>query len=128
MSGKEIILNANTFIVSETDEAGLIRYANDEFCDVSEFTLDELIGKPHNIVRHKDMPSAAFEDLWKTIKSGNTWKGFVKNKTKSGNYYWVYSTIYPLTTSDGNKGYLSCRKMASKDEIIEAEELYKSMR
>jgi len=128
MSGKEIILNANTFIVSETDEAGLIRYANDEFCDVSEFTLDELIGKPHNIVRHKDMPSAAFEDLWKTIKSGNTWKGFVKNKTKSGNYYWVYSTIYPLTTSDGNKGYLSCRKMASRDEIIEAEELYKSMR
>lgn len=128
MSGKEIILNANTFIVSETDETGLIRYANDEFCDVSEFTLDELIGKPHNIVRHKDMPSAAFEDLWKTIKSGNTWKGFVKNKTKSGNYYWVYSTIYPLTTSDGNKGYLSCRKMASRDEIIEAEELYKSMR
>lgn len=128
MSGKEIILNANTFIVSETDEAGLIRYANDEFCDVSEFTLDELIGKPHNIVRHKDMPSAAFEDLWKTIKSGNTWKGFVKNKTKSGNYYWVYSTIYPLTTSDGNKGYLSCRKMASRDEIIEVEELYKSMR
>jgi len=128
MSGKEIILNENTFIVSETDEAGLIRYANDEFCEVSEFTLDELIGKPHNIVRHPDMPKSAFEDLWKTVKSGNTWKGFVKNKTKSGNYYWVYSTIYPLTTSDGNKGYLSCRKMASRDEITEAEELYKSMK
>lgn len=128
MSGKEILLDNNSFIVSETDEKGFIKYANDEFCEISEFTLDELIGKPHNILRHPDMPKAAFEDLWKTIQSGNIWKGFVKNKTKHGNYYWVYATIYPLESSDGSKGYMSCRKVASRDEIEKAIELYKTMK
>lgn len=128
MSGKEILLDNNSFIVSETDEKGFIKYANDEFCEISEFTLDELIGKPHNILRHPDMPKAAFEDLWKTIQSGNIWKGFVKNKTKLGNYYWVYATIYPLESSDGSKGYMSCRKVASRDEIEKAIELYKTMK
>lgn len=128
MSGKEILLDNNSFIVSETDEKGFIKYANDEFCEISEYSLDELIDKPHNILRHPDMPKAAFEDLWKTIKSGNIWKGFVKNKTKLGNYYWVYATIYPLESSDGSKGYMSCRKVASRDEIEKAIELYKTMK
>ena len=128
MSGKEILLDNNSFIVSETDEKGFIKYANDEFCEISEYTLDELIGKPHNILRHPDMPKAAFEDLWKTIKSGKVWKGFVKNKTKHNNFYWVYATIYPLESSDGSKGYMSCRKVASRDEIQKAEELYKTMK
>ncbi|UTJ06499.1 PAS domain-containing protein [Arcobacter roscoffensis] len=128
MSGKEILLDSNSFIVSETDEKGFIKYANDEFCEISEFTLDELIGKPHNILRHPDMPKAAFADLWETVQSGKIWKGFVKNKTKLGNYYWVYATVYPLESSDGSKGYMSCRKVASRDEIEKAIELYKTMK
>lgn len=128
MSGKEILLNNNSFIVSETDEKGIIKYANDEFCEISEYSLDELIGKPHNLLRHPDMPKAAFEDLWNTIKSGKAWKGFVKNRTKSNNFYWVYATIYPLESSDGSKGFMSCRKVASRDEIENAEKLYRKMK
>lgn len=127
MSGKEILLDNNSFIVSETDEKGIIKYANDEFCEISEFTLDELIGKPHNILRHPDMPKAAFEDLWKTVQSGKVWKGFVKNSTKNNNYYWVYATVYPLESSDGSKGFMSCRKVASRDEIEKAIKLYETM-
>ena len=83
MSSEEIKLSMDAFLLSETDEKGIIRFANDEFCKFAEYTLEELIGQPHNIVRHTDMPKAAFEDLWKTIKSGKSWKGFVKNRTKS---------------------------------------------
>lgn len=127
MAGKEIILDNNAFIVSETDEKGIIKYANDEFCEISEFTLDELIGKPHNILRHPDMPKAAFKDLWETVKSGKVWKGFVKNRTKNDNYYWVYATVYPLDLSDGSKGFMSCRKVASRDEIEKVIKLYETM-
>lgn len=65
MSGQEILLDNNSFIVSETDEKGIIKYANDEFCEISKYTLDELIGQPHNLLRHPDMPKAAFKELWK---------------------------------------------------------------
>ncbi|RXJ79858.1 PAS domain-containing protein [Arcobacter sp. F2176] len=128
MNNKEILLNSTSFIVSETDEMGIIRYANDEFCDVSEYTLEELIGQPHNLLRHKDMPKSTFEDLWKTIQEGKIWKGFVKNRTKNDNFYWVYSTVYPLTLSDGSKGYMSCRKVASRNEIEKATKLYSTMK
>ncbi|MGB5920517.1 PAS domain-containing protein [Arcobacter sp.] len=128
MGDKEILLESTTFIVSETDEKGIIRYANDKFCEVSEYALEELIGQPHNLLRHKDMPKATFEDLWKTIREGKTWKGFVKNRTKNDNFYWVYSTIYPLTLSDGSKGYMSCRKVASRNEIEKATKLYSTMK
>ncbi|ADG94745.1 PAS sensor protein [Arcobacter nitrofigilis DSM 7299] len=128
MADKEILLDSNSFIVSETDEKGIIRYANDEFCEISDYSLEELIGKPHNLLRHKDMPKEAFEDLWKTIQNGNIWKGFVKNRTKNDDYYWVYATVYPLTLSDGSKGYMSCRKVASRDEIKKAIKLYSTMK
>ena len=114
---KEIKLDLDSFLLSETDEKGIIRYANDEFCEFAEYTLEELIGKPHNIVRHPDMPKAAFEDLWKTVKAGKAWKGFVKNRTKNNNYYWVFATVFPFTSCDGSKGYISCRRMASQNEI-----------
>jgi len=127
MSGKEILLNNNSFIVSETDEKGIIKYANDEFCEISNYTLDELIGQPHNLLRHKDMPKAAFKDLWETVRAGKVWKGFVKNKTKDDDFYWVFATVYPLESSDGSKGFMSCRKVASRDEIEKAINLYKTM-
>ena len=124
---KEMILDESAFLVSETDEKGLIKFANDDFCNLAEYTVDELIGKPHNIVRHKDMPKAAFQDLWDTVKKDEVWSGFVKNATRSGNYYWVFATVFPTITSDGEKGYLSCRRKASSEEIEEHIALYKDL-
>ncbi len=125
---KELKLGLDSFLLSETDEKGIIRFANDEFCKFAEYNLDELIGKPHNVVRHPDMPKAAFEDLWKTVQSGKPWKGFVKNKTKNGNYYWVFATVFPFRSCDGSNGYISCRRMASPDEINKYEALYANMK
>ena len=125
---KEIVLDDYAFLVSETDEKGIIVFANDAFCKIAGYGIDELIGKPHNIVRHPDMPKAAFEDLWKTVKAGKAWKGFVKNRTKNNNYYWVFATVFPFTSCDGSKGYISCRRMASQNEIEKYEASYKNMK
>ncbi|WP_417328459.1 PAS domain-containing protein [Halarcobacter sp.] len=122
---QEKILNEYTFLVSETDEKGIIRFANDAFCEMAEYSFEELIGQPHNIVRHKDMPKIAFKSLWETVQKGETWTGYVKNATKSGGYYWVFATVYPFESCDGTKGYMSCRRKASKEEIDEHEALYK---
>ena len=121
---KEIIVNDELFLVSETDEKGVITFANDDFCKIAGYSVDEIIGKPHNIIRHKDMPKIAFKSLWDTIKKGETWTGYVKNLSKSGDYYWVFATVYQLDTCEGKSGYLSCRRAASRDEIAEAESLY----
>ena len=125
--GKEMILDDFAFLVSETDEKGIIIFANDDFCKLAEYSVDELIGKPHNIVRHKDMPKAAFKDLWDTVKRDEVWSGYVKNATKSGNYYWVFATVFPTVTSDGKKGFLSCRRKATRQEIDEHDALYKTL-
>ena len=125
---KETILDDYAFLVSETDERGIIRFANDDFCKIAEYDLDDMIGKPHNMVRNKDMPKAAFKDLWDTVKRGEVWTGYVKNATKSGGYYWVYATVYPFESCDGSKGYMSCRRKASREEIEEHEALYKQLR
>ena len=124
----EIILNDSAFLVSETDEKGMIKFANDDFCKYAGYTLKELIGKPHNIVRHPDMPKAAFKDLWQTTKDGKRWSGFVKNTTLSGKYYWVYATVYPFTSCDGSKGYISCRRKISQKEREEYTALYQTMK
>ena len=128
MQYREKILNDNAFLVSETDSKGIITYANEEFCNVAEYKLEELVGMPHNIVRHDDMPKAAFDDLWKTVKEDKVWQGFVKNKSKSGNFYWVYATVYPFETCSGANGFLSCRRKASTEEIMEYTALYKQMK
>lgn len=124
---KETVLDKNAFLVSETDAKGIIRFANEDFCNIAGYSLSEMLGKPHNMVRHKDMPKAAFKDLWDCVKQGKVWTGYVKNATKSGNYYWVFSTIFPTTTSEGNKGFLSCRRKASQEEINESIELYEKL-
>lgn len=124
---KETVLDEFAFLVSETDEKGNIIFANDDFCKMAEYSVDELIGAPHNIVRHKDMPKIAFKGLWDTVKKGEVWTGYVKNATKSGGYYWVYATVFPTITSEGTKGYLSCRRKASQDEIDEHDKLYKEL-
>jgi len=124
----ELLLEDKSFLVSETDEKGIIRFANDEFCKYAEYDIDELKGKPHNIVRHPDMPSEAFSDLWQCVKKGERWTGFVKNITRSGNYYWVFATVFPFTSGNNQKGFISCRKKASREEVKKYELLYKEMR
>ncbi|OQX73038.1 MAG: PAS sensor domain-containing protein [Campylobacteraceae bacterium 4484_4] len=123
----ESILDRKTVIVSETDEKGVILYANDDFCRISGFSKAELIGKPHNIVRHPDMPKAAFASLWETIKAGNVWNGIVKNRTKEGNYYWVNATVYPSKTPTGEIRYFSVRVKPTDTEIKEAQAAYTLM-
>jgi aerotaxis receptor len=125
---RELFLYKDTMIVSETDTKGNITYVNDEFCKFAEYTKDELIGKPHNIVRHPDMPKAAFEDLWSHLKSGKTWKGFVKNKSKNGNFYWVHATVFSSVGADGNTRYVSVRVMPNRNDVEEHERVYKEMR
>ncbi len=124
---KESILDRKTVIVSETDARGVILYANDDFCRISGYSKAELIGKPHNIVRHPDMPKEAFSSLWETIKSGNVWNGIVKNRTKSGDYYWVNATVYPSRTPTGETRYFSVRVKPTDAEIEEAQNTYASM-
>lgn len=123
----EVVLNPNDFIISETDSKGNIILVNNDFCKISGFTQEDLIGNPHNIVRHKDMPKAAFKDLWDTIRAGNIWTGYVKNRTKDDGFYWVYATVSPFNSCSGEGGFVSCRKMATPEDIKEAEELYKTM-
>ncbi|MDD3769742.1 MAG: nitrate- and nitrite sensing domain-containing protein [Sulfuricurvum sp.] len=89
-------------IVSKTDKKGRITYANEKFCAISGFSHDELIGKPHSMVRHKDMPKQTFKDMWATIIKGDPWHGVVKNRTKEGSYYWVDATINPILDHKGN--------------------------
>ncbi len=87
-------------IVSKTDAKGIITYVNDEFCRISGYDRDELLGNPHNMVRHSDMPQAAFENLWSTIKKGDVWKGVVQNRVKNGESYFVNATIVPIFNQD----------------------------
>lgn len=104
-----------------------ILYANDDFCKIAGFTKDELVGKPHNIVRHQDMPKVAFQGLWDTLKSGQTWNGIVKNKTKDGNYYWVNATAFLSKAKDGTIRYISVRVKPTKEEVESAQSLYKTL-
>ena len=120
----EIMLTEHNFLVSTTDKKGIIIFANEDFCKIAGYKVEDLVGKNHNIVRHPDMPKAAFADLWQTVQSGRVWTGFVKNAHQNGSdYYWVYATVYPM-----RDWYMSCRRMATRDEIAEAEALYRTMR
>ena len=95
VTDKEVLMKKGNILVSLTDLKGCITYANDAFVAISGFTHEELIGANHNIVRHPDMPEAAFADLWTTIKQGKPWVALVKNRTKSGDYYWVEANVIP---------------------------------
>ena len=119
----EVKLDDKTLIVSETDEKGKIIYANEDFCKIAGFSKEELIGKPHNIVRHPEMPKWACKDLWNTIKAGKVWRGVVKNKTKDGGYYWVYATVYPSIDANGNIRYVSVRVKPTQEEIEQAKKI-----
>jgi aerotaxis receptor len=124
----EIRLDDNVTIISTTDKNGLITSVNADFIHISGFGIDELIGAPHNLVRHPDMPPEAFTDLWQTLKSGRPWMGIVKNRCKNGNYYWVDAYASPLYEKGEISGFQSVRTKASAENIARAERLYATLR
>ena len=117
----------NSYILSETDEKGIILYANDVFCQLAGYSLDELIGQPHNILRHPDMPRAAFKSLWDDVRAKGFWTGYVKNQRKGGGFYWVYATVLRSTDKSGNIKYVSIRVKPSREDIKKAEALYATL-
>ena len=125
VTGREYPFPEGQTVISYTNQKGQITRANDAFVELSGFTREELMGQPHNIVRHPDMPTEAFRDLWDTIKIGRPWTGLVKNRRKDGDHYWVRAYASPL--ADGT-GYVSVRVPASRQEVSAAEALYARMR
>jgi PAS domain S-box-containing protein len=114
-------------IVSTTDPDGIITHVNQAFVGMSGYSEDELIGAPHSILRHPDMPPAAFKELWDTVQKGDKWQGFVKNLRKDGGYYWVKATVIPNIRNGKIVGYTSVRRKPSKTKIDECIKLYPTL-
>ena len=115
-------------IISRTDLKGIITYANETFARISGYEPEELIGKPHNILRHPDMPKAIFKELWETIESGHIWRGYVKNMRKDKGYYWVYAEVSGVYKDGKLVEYKSMRSWVPKEKRIEMQKLYDEMR
>lgn len=115
-------------ITSRTDLDGNITYANELFCEISGYTLSELIGKPHNIVRHPDMPKSVYKELWDTIKSGNQWIGVVKNLRKDRGFYWVRAIVSGVYKDGKLVEYKSLRSPIEYHEKLEHQRLYDTIR
>ena len=128
VTGIEYPLRDGQSIVSKTDTKGRITYVNPAFIEVSGFTEPELLGKAHNIVRHPDMPPAAFADLWQTLQAGEPWTGLVKNRRKNGDFYWVTANVVPIKENGTTVGYMSVRTRPARADVERAEALYRRMR
>ncbi len=114
-------------IVSRTDPDGIITHVNQSFIDMSGFEESELIGQPHYILRHPDMPPAAFKDLWDTVNGGKSWQGYVKNLRKDGGFYWVFATVIANVRDGKVVGYSSVRRKPSRKKVVECIKLYPTM-
>ncbi len=114
-------------IVSRTDPQGIITHVNQSFVEMAGYSEEELIGAPHYILRHPDMPAAAFKMVWDTLKENKKWHGYVKNLRKDGGFYWVYATVIPNIRNGQLMGYTSVRRKPSRTKVKEAEELYKTL-
>ena len=124
----EYVFPKGQTLVSTTDLKGRILYCNPMFIEVSGYSRDELLGQPHNIVRHPDMPEEAYRDMWQTIASGVPWSAAVKNRRKDGSFYWVMANVTPLMQGDQPSGFMSVRTEARREQIEAAEKLYAQMR
>lgn len=124
---EEIAFPTGRLIVSRTDREGTITQVNDSFCEVAGYTREELIGEPHCILRHPDMPRAAFRALWETVARGELWNGYVKNLSKDGRFYWVYATVIPNRRQGEIVGYTSVRREPSRTAVLQAEQLYRTL-
>lgn len=115
-------------LVSVTDLKGRITYCNAAFVEVSGFTREQLLGQPHNVVRHPDMPAEAFRDMWATVQAGKPWSGVVKNRRANGDHYWVLANATPMMDGERITGYLSVRTAPTREAVQQAEALYATMR
>ncbi|MHA6493388.1 methyl-accepting chemotaxis protein [Pseudomonas borbori] len=122
---RERTFPAQQRLISTTDLKGQISYCNEGFIAISGFTREELIGSPHNLVRHPDVPSAVFEHMWTTLKKGRPWMGIVKNRAKNGDHYWVNAYVTPVLNNGQVMGYESVRVKPTAEQIARAEALYK---
>ena len=123
----EVTYDKSEQLVSTTDLRGVITYANNIFCQVAGYNIDELVGKNHNIVRHPDMPKAAFKDLWTKMEAGQSWRGMVKNRCKDGSFYWVDAYVTPLYENAKHVGYQSVRIQPSNVLKEKAARVYKKI-
>lgn len=128
VTSNEVRLATDELLVSTTDLKGRITYCNPAFIEASGFTRDELIGQPHNLIRHPDMPEEAFRDLWQTISAGQPWSAMVKNRRKDGDHYWVMANVTPLMDAGAPVGYMSVRTTPTREQVQEAEALYRRLR
>ena len=120
-------LDDDTTLMSTTDLHSYITHANDTFVNISGYSLNELLAQPHNLVRHPDMPKAAFADMWYTLQQGEPWSGIVKNRRKNGDHYWVRANAVPMVREGNVTGYMSIRTRATDAEIATVEPLYKAL-
>ena len=125
---QEFEFPSSQMLVSATDLTGRIEYCNPAFIAVSGYTKDELIGQPHNLIRHPDMPREAFADMWTTIRDGRPWTALVKNRRKNGDYYWVRASVTPVVEKGAVVGYLSVRVKPAREAVRAAEALYAKIR
>lgn len=124
---KAYLLNEKTTLLSTTNTHSHITYANTAFIDASGFTEEALMGEPHNIIRHPDMPAAAFADMWYTLQQGESWTGLVKNRRQNGDHYWVRANVTPVWQNERLTGYISVRTVPDPQEIRQSERVYHQM-
>ncbi|WP_042704807.1 methyl-accepting chemotaxis protein [Azospirillum sp. B506] len=128
ITDREIEMEDGVLLVSRTDTGGRITFVNKAFVDISGFAETELIGAPHNLIRHPHMPKEAFADLWATIRDGRPWEGLVKNRTKSGDFYWVRANVTPVIEDGRVTGFISIRTKPSREQVVAADRLYADIR
>jgi len=129
LTGVERKFDKDEIIVSKTDTRGIITYANRVFLKIADYTEEEVLGKPHNIIRHPDMPRCVFKLLWDTLQSGREIFAYVVNRTKGGDHYWVFAHVTPTFDTAGEiTGYHSNRRVPSREAVAKATELYRTLR
>ena len=128
VSNSEYDFPGNELLMSTTDSKGVITHCNAAFMRVSGFAMDELMGQPHSLVRHPDMPPEAFKDMWSTIGHGRCWQGIVKNRRKNGDHYWVRANVTPVLVDSKPQGYMSVRSKPTREEVVAAQALYEKIR
>lgn len=121
-------IEPDDFLISRTDINGYITYANPRFIEVSGFSIEELMNEPHNVVRHPDMPPEVYRDMWATLREGLSWQGYVKNRRKNGDHYWVHANVVPVIDKGELQGYASLRSYAGEEKARYFDHLYRQMR
>ena len=123
----EVLLREQKMLVTTTDTTGIITYCNDAFTETSGFSRDELIGEPHSVVRHPDMPDEVYRDMWATLKQLQPWTGLLKNRTNDGRHFWVQASVLPILEGNDAVAYRSVQTQAAHEDIVVTEALYASL-